>query len=74
MNDDDGRDRPGGEDRQRDAYLRAGSRAAAAARAATSPPAIEATLTSISDEVMEEAVARRDRDAVSKGLKRSGCG
>jgi hypothetical protein len=64
---DNGRDRPR-EDRQRDALLRA------AARAATSPPAVEATLASISDEVMEEAMARRDRDALSKGLKRSGHG
>jgi len=73
MSDDDGRDRPGGEDRQRDAYLRAGSRAASAARAATSPPAIEATLASISDEVMEESIGRRERAAL-QGPKKFGRG
>jgi len=62
MGEEDGRDRPG-EDRPRDALLRAGWRAASSARAATSPPAVEAALASISDEVMEEAIARRDRAA-----------
>jgi hypothetical protein len=71
MGEEDGRDRPG-EDRRRDALLPAGSRAASAARAATSPPAVEATLASISDEVMEEAIARRDRVAASVGAKTLG--
>ena len=51
--------------------LRAGMRAATAARSATSPSAVEATLASISDEVMKEAIARRDRDALLKELNRS---
>jgi hypothetical protein len=72
MGEDEFRDRPG-EDRPRDALLRAGSRAASAARAATSPPALEATLASISDEVMEEAIARRDRVAL-QGPKKVGRG
>jgi hypothetical protein len=72
MGEDDCGDR-GGEDRPRDALLRAGLRAASAARAATSPAALEATLAGISDEVMEEAIARRDRVAL-QGAKRFGRG
>jgi hypothetical protein len=45
--------------------VRPESRRADAARA-TSPPAVEATLASISDEVMNEAIARRARLAAVK--------
>jgi hypothetical protein len=72
MSEDDRRNRPS-EDRSRDALLRAGSRAASAARAATSPPALEATLASISDEVMEESIGRRERAAL-QGPKKFGRG
>ena len=72
MSEDDRRNRPS-EDRSRDALLLAGSRAASAARAATSPPALEATLASISDEVMGEAIARRERAAL-QGPKKFGRG
>jgi hypothetical protein len=72
MIEEDGRDRPA-EGLPSDAFLRAGWRTASAARAATSPPAVEATLASISDEVMEEALARRDR-ATSLGGKKLGRG
>ena len=55
--------------RRADLLLRAAYRAAAASRAATSPSAVEATLASVSDEVMEEAIARRARAAGSNDAK-----
>jgi hypothetical protein len=71
MDDNDVRHRPRG-GRHSDMLLGVASRAAAASRAATSPSAVEATLASISDEVMEEAIARRDRAAGSTSPKQTG--
>jgi hypothetical protein len=47
-------------------HLRRASLAAQAARSATSPEAVESALASVSAEVMEEAIARRERAA--KGI------
>jgi hypothetical protein len=53
------------------ASLRQARQLAVASSAATSPPAIEATLAQISDEVMNDAIARRERDAAATNSKTS---